>query len=62
MPDIRCCDVGAEGHAGPCVRICEYCDGFGSCVECGGLGCEYCDGAGKCVGGCDDGEIVQGSP
>ncbi|GIJ51294.1 hypothetical protein Val02_81800 [Virgisporangium aliadipatigenens] len=52
--DDRCCTLDlSEGHEGPCVWYCAWCNGAGECPDCNGTGpelagCESCDTTGSC--------------
>jgi hypothetical protein len=62
--DERCCNVGAEGHDGPCVWDCGMCQGGGDCIGCDGdddLGCDECGGALCCWYCGGEGEVVDSS-
>lgn len=57
--ETGCCQAGPDGHPGPCVTVCDDCQGGGRCVYCEGAGCRDCGDSGTCPGCHGAGEHVD---
>ena len=64
--DYRCCALN-EGHDGPCVWLCNDCNGTGRCLFCETecycddvVQCEWCDGDHDYPAGCYEGRFMEG--